>query len=77
MENAVNQSAEHFVNLLQFINMESHRVLDSWGDEKSIRFMQELESSKREIEKLSRSMIEFSQYIKRLADRVDDYSYQN
>ena len=55
------------------INAETHRICDSWNDDKASRFMQTFEERKREIDRLSQEMRDFSAYISRLAQAAEDY----
>ena len=69
----LNQAAEACTNLFQHLNAETHRICDSWNDDKASRFMQTFEERKREIDRLSQEMREFSAYISRLAQAAEDY----
>lgn len=72
----LNQSADACVSLFQHLNSETHNICQSWNDEKATKFMQTFETSKRNIDKLAQEMKEFSAYINRLAQRVEDYKNQ-
>ena len=69
----LNQAADACTNLFQHLNAETHRICDSWNDDKASRFMQTFEERKREIDRLSQEMREFSAYISRLAQAAEDY----
>ena len=67
------QVADACTNLFQNLNAETHRVCDGWHDESATKFMQTFEERKREIEKLSQEMRDFSAYISRLAQAAENY----
>lgn len=69
----LNQAAEACTNLFQHLNAETHRVCESWNDDKAAQFMQNFDQRNREIERLSQDMREFSSYISRLAQAAEDY----
>ena len=69
----LNQAAEACTNLFQHLNAETHRIFDSWNDAKASRFMQTFEERKREIDRLSQEMRDFSAYISRVAQAAEDY----
>ena len=69
----LNQAAEACTNLFQHLNAETHRVCESWNDDKAALFMQNFDQRNREIERLSQDMREFSSYISRLAQAAENY----
>lgn len=70
----LNQAADACTNLFTHLNAETNRVCSSWSDDKATKFMQTFEEHKREIDKLSQEMRDFSAYIFRLADAADNYT---
>ena len=70
----LNQAADACTNLFTHLNAETNRVCSSWNDDKATKFMQTFEERKREIDKLSQEMRDFSAYISRLADAADNYT---
>lgn len=69
----LNQAADACTNLFQHLNMETHRICEGWHDDQASKFMQTFEERKREIDKLSQEMREFSAYISRLAQAAENY----
>jgi len=72
----LNQAADACTTLFQHLNTETHRVCESWSDDKAMKFMQDFDVSKSNIDKTAQQMRDFSAYISRLAQRVDDYNNQ-
>ncbi|MCQ2239907.1 MAG: WXG100 family type VII secretion target [Bacteroidaceae bacterium] len=72
----LNQAADACSVLFQNLNNDTHRICESWEDEKATKFMQTFEVSHRNVEKIAQEMKEFSAYITRLAERVEDYTNQ-
>lgn len=70
----LNQAADACSNLFSHLNAETHKVCESWNDDKATKFMQAFEERKSEIDKLSQEMRDFSAYISRLADAADNYT---
>lgn len=70
----LNQAADACSNLFSHLNAETHKVCESWNDDKATKFMQTFEERKSEIDKLSQEMRDFSAYISRLADAADNYT---
>lgn len=72
----LNQAADACTNLFQHLNAETHRICETWQDDKATKFLQDFDVSKQEIDKISQQMRDFSGYVSRLAQRIDDYMNQ-
>lgn len=70
----LSQAADACSNLFNHLNTETHRVCESWSDEKATSFMQTFEERKREIDTLAKEMRDFSAYISRLAAAAENYT---
>lgn len=66
-------AGDNLTTLFQQLNMQMHQVCEGWNDSKNKAFMADFEAKCREITRLSDEMQQYSQYIARTCDILDQY----
>lgn len=66
-------AGDNLTTLFQRLNMQMHQVCEGWNDSKNQAFMADFEEKCRTITQLSEEMQQYSQYIARTCDILDQY----
>lgn len=66
-------ASSNLTQLFQQLTQQMHRVCDSWQDDKNQAFMAEFEQKKAEIDKMSQTMQQYSQFIGKSCDILEQY----
>ncbi|MCQ2279135.1 MAG: hypothetical protein MJZ62_07530 [Bacteroidales bacterium] len=70
----LNMAGDALTNLITHLANDMHHACDNWEDGQARTFMEELERSKSEIDKISQQMQQFSRYITRYCDKLEEAS---
>lgn len=66
-------AGDNLTALFQRLNVQMHQVCEGWNDAKNQAFMADFEQKCRAITQLSDEMQQYSQYISRTCDILDQY----
>lgn len=69
----LNQASVALSTLFQQLNGQMHHVCDSWNDNKARSFANEFDQSKAQIDKIAQDMQQFSTYIIRSCEILEQY----
>jgi uncharacterized protein YycO len=69
----LNIASGNLTQLFQQLTQQMHIVCDSWQDDQNKKFMNDFELQKNEIERIAQQMQQFSQYINRSCDVLEQY----
>lgn len=69
----LNQASVALSTLFQQLNGQMHQVCDSWNDDKARSFSNDFAQSKAQIDKISQEMQQFSTYIIRSCEILEQY----
>lgn len=68
----LNQASTALNTLFQQLNGQMHRACDTWNDDSARVFMAEFEQSKTQIDKIAQQMQQFSSFIQKKCDRLEE-----
>lgn len=66
-------AGDNLTTLFQRLNAQMHQVCEGWNDDKNQTFMADFEQKCRAITQLSEEMQQYSKYISRTCDLLDQY----
>ena len=72
----LNQASVALSTLFHQLNGQMHQVCDSWNDDKARSFSEDFERSKAEMDKVAQEMQQFSTYILRSCEILEQYQNQ-
>ena len=67
----LNQASIALNTLFNQLGNQMNRACGTWQDGQALRFMEEFRSSRADVEKMSRTMMEFSDYIQRYCQAAE------
>ena len=72
----LNLAGETMDRLFLQLTTEMHKTCDNWNDSNAALFMNQLEESKSQIVRISQQMHDFSQYITKTCNILEEYNNQ-
>lgn len=70
----LNQASNALQTLFSQLNSQMHRACDTWNDDKAHAFMNDFEQSKAQIDKISQQMQQFSTFVMKSCDILEQYN---
>lgn len=68
----LNQASMSLSNLFQILNGQKNQACQGWNDQKAQSFMSDFDRSKAQIDKIAQEMQQFSSYISRYCEKLEE-----
>jgi len=70
--NNLNQASASLSNLFQILNSQMQQAFQGWNDQNAQAFVTEFDRSKAQIDKIAHDMQQFSSYISRYCEKLEE-----
>ena len=68
----LNQASMSLSNLFQILNGQMNQACQGWNDQKAQSFMSDFDRSKAQIDRISQEMQQFSLFIRRYCEKLEE-----
>lgn len=68
----LNQASVSLANLFQILNGQMNQACQGWNDQKAQSFMSDFDRSKAQIDRISQEMQQFSTFIRRYCEKLEE-----
>jgi len=68
----LNQASVSLANLFQILNGQMNEACQGWNDQKAQSFMSDFDRSKAQIDRISQEMQQFSLFIRRYCEKLEE-----
>lgn len=68
----LNQASVSLANLFQILNGQMNQACQGWNDQKAQSFMSDFDRSKAQIDRIAQEMQQFSSFIRRYCEKLEE-----